>query len=311
MAQQYHDSRLRMQAFQAHGPPRRLLHAAVPLSSASINAPRRGSRLRGGSAAGEAARLTGDGYRPGARSRGENSVHGGDIQDRTTASRPPGRHATEKAPSDPNCRSLLQDHSSRSSSSSGNGSGKKSHGSSRSVPPVRVPPSSRAVAAKGGATAVPWRHGAGDMTATEHGAAATLQGGTKECEGGRMRGDEGRNSNAWWEGDAAAGEEQAVRERERERVRVAAGTSAMRLAGGQRHSPSATERMSPTEGRCSASADSTEAVGREGGEDEAGAGRPPPCLRILLIDNYDSYTYNLAHLLTEVNGGEAGARAVQ
>ena len=31
--------------------------------------------------------------------------------------------------------------------------------------------------------------------------------------------------------------------------------------------------------------------------------RQPP-VRTLLIDNYDSYTYNLAHYLTEVNGVE-------
>jgi para-aminobenzoate synthetase len=30
-----------------------------------------------------------------------------------------------------------------------------------------------------------------------------------------------------------------------------------------------------------------------------------PPLRTLLIDNYDSYTYNLAHYLAEVNGGTA------
>ena len=30
---------------------------------------------------------------------------------------------------------------------------------------------------------------------------------------------------------------------------------------------------------------------------------PPPPLRTLLIDNYDSYTYNLAHYLAEVNAG--------
>jgi len=37
--------------------------------------------------------------------------------------------------------------------------------------------------------------------------------------------------------------------------------------------------------------------------------QPPPQqhppLRTLLIDNYDSYTYNLAHYLAEVNGGTA------
>lgn len=31
--------------------------------------------------------------------------------------------------------------------------------------------------------------------------------------------------------------------------------------------------------------------------------RPPGPLRTLLIDNYDSYTYNLAHYLAEANGG--------
>lgn len=29
-------------------------------------------------------------------------------------------------------------------------------------------------------------------------------------------------------------------------------------------------------------------------------------LKTLLIDNYDSYTYNLFHLISEVNGGTCG-----
>ena len=32
-------------------------------------------------------------------------------------------------------------------------------------------------------------------------------------------------------------------------------------------------------------------------------------LRTLLIDNYDSYTYNLFQLLSEVNGGAAAAQS--
>ena len=32
-----------------------------------------------------------------------------------------------------------------------------------------------------------------------------------------------------------------------------------------------------------------------------------PTLRTLLIDNYDSYTYNLFQLIAEVNGGELHA----
>lgn len=32
-------------------------------------------------------------------------------------------------------------------------------------------------------------------------------------------------------------------------------------------------------------------------------------LRTLLIDNYDSYTYNLFQLIAEVNGGAAGLTA--
>ena len=155
---------------------------------------------------------------------------------------------------------------------------------------------------------MPWRYGM-DVAAAESAPAAALRGGTKEREGWTMRGDEGRESEAALERGAELGDEQAAGERETKRF--TAGIGAVKCARAQEGSASATEWRSEQGGRCDTSTGSAEDEGREGGEDKAGASRRPPCLRILLIDNYDSYTYNLAHLLTEVNGGEAGARAGQ